>query len=149
MKQIQKILFPIDLAEKYEVFLPWVSTFAEKFGATVYVLYVTQDMSGFSTFYVPHAGIQGLQKEVMQAAEKEMQAAKQKFFGGFAKLETKVLSGKPADKVLEFAKSQKIDLIIMGAHGRKGLEKAIFGSVADRVVTGALCPVLTIHPDLA
>jgi nucleotide-binding universal stress UspA family protein len=54
--------------------------------------------------------------------------------------------GAPAAKILEVAKIEKVDLIIMGAHGRKGLDKAIFGSVADKVVQAAPCPVVTIHP---
>jgi nucleotide-binding universal stress UspA family protein len=148
MKQIQKILFPIDFAEKFEVFLPWVQTFVEKFNATLYVLFVTQDLSGFSSFYVPHASIQSFQEEALKAAQQKMKAATQEFFKDFPKLETRVLAGPPGDKILELVKQEGIDLIIMGAHGRKGLERAIFGSVADKVVAGASCPVLTIHPNL-
>lgn len=147
MKQIQKILFPIDFSEKFEVFLPWVSTFAEKFGATVYVLFVTQDLSGFASFHAPHASLLSFQEEVQEAAQQKMKAVAQEFFKNFAKLETRVVAGKPGEKILEVANQEKIDLIIMGAHGRRGLEKAIFGSVADRVVQGAPCPVLTIHPN--
>ena len=146
MKEVRKILFPIDFASNYQPLLPWVSTFATKFGATVYVLFVTQDLSSYSTFYVPHGNIQSFQQEAMAAAKKKMDAVVKESFQGFAKLETRVELGSPADKVLAFANQEKIDLIVMGAHGRKGLERAIFGSVADKVVTGALCPVMTIHP---
>ena len=75
-----------------------------------------------------------------------MAAAAKDQFKNFPKLETRVLMGSPAEKILELAKQENIDLIIMGAHGRKGLERVFFGSVADKVVTGALCPVTTIHP---
>ncbi len=148
MKQIQKILFPIDFAEKFEVFLHWVKTFVAKFGATLYVLFVTQDLSGFSTFYVPHASIQSFQEEALKAAQQKMKGTTQEFFKDFSRLEARVAAGSPAEKILELARQEGIDLIIMGAHGRKGLERAIFGSVADKVVSGAPCPVLTIHPDL-
>ncbi|MCK9375337.1 MAG: universal stress protein [Syntrophobacterales bacterium] len=146
MKQVQKILFPIDFASHFESLLPWVKTFAEKFGATVYVLFVAQDLSSFATFYVPHGNIQSFQQEAMDAARKKMAAEAQEMFKGIAKLETRVELGSPAEKILEVAKKEKIDLIIMGAHGRKGLERAIFGSVADKVVQSAPCPVMTIHP---
>ena len=146
MKQVNKILFPIDFATNFETFLPWVSTFAGKFDATVYVLFVAQDLSNFSTFYVPHGNIQSFQQETVSSAKKRMAAAVQEFFKDFAKLETRVELGNPADKILEFAKKEQIDLIIMGVHGRKGLDRAIFGSVADKVVQGAPCPVLTIRP---
>jgi len=146
MKQIKKILFPIDFASAYETLVPWVATFADKFAATVYVLFVTQDLSTYSSFYVPHGNIQSFQKEALDAAQKRMTAAAKEQFPGIAKLETRVEIGAPADKILELAKKEKIDLIIMGAHGRKGLERAIFGSIADKVVTSAPCPVLTVHP---
>jgi nucleotide-binding universal stress UspA family protein len=149
MKQVQKILFPIDFASHYEPLLPWVATFADKFDAAVYVLFVAQDLSGFSSFYVPHGNIQSFQQEALEAAKKKMQALTGELFKGFKKLETRVELGSAADKILEVAKQEKIDLIVMGAHGRKGLERAIFGSVADKVVQGAACPVVTIHPDKA
>jgi len=146
MKQVQRILFPIDFASHFESMLPWVKTFADKFGATVYVLFVAQDLSNFSTFYVPHGNIQSFQQEALDSARKKMAADAQELFKGFAKLETRVELGSPAEKILEVAKKEKIDMIIMGAHGRKGLERAIFGSVADKVVQSAPCPVMTIHP---
>ena len=149
MKQVQKILFPIDFTSNFEPLLPWVSTFAGKFDATVCVLFVTQDLSSFSTFYVPHGNIESFQQEALGAAKKKMQAVVQEFFKGFHKLETRVEIGSPAEKILAVAKKEKVNLIIMGAHGRKGLERAIFGSVADKVVQGATCPVVTIHPDTA
>ncbi|MCX5893100.1 MAG: universal stress protein [Deltaproteobacteria bacterium] len=146
MKQVKKILFPLDFAENYDSLLPWVSTFVEKFGATLYVAFVTQDLSSYSTFYVPHGNIQNFQEQAQEAAKKRMDAAVKDQFKDFPKLETRVLMGSPAAKILELAKKENIDLIIMGAHGRKGLERALFGSVADKVATGALCPVMTIHP---
>jgi nucleotide-binding universal stress UspA family protein len=146
MKQINKILFPIDFTSHYESLLPWVSTFAEKFNATVYVLFVAQDLANFTTFYVPHGNIQSFQEEAIASARKRMATAVEEHFKGFAKLETRVESGPAAAKILDLANKEKIDMIIMGAHGRKGLDRAIFGSVADKVVQGAPCPVLTIHP---
>ena len=149
MRKIQKILFPIDFAEQFETFLPWVSTFVDKFGATLYVVFVAQDLSEFSSFYVPHASIQGFQEEALAAAQKKMAAAVQESFKKFPKLETRVAVGAPAAKILELAEKEKIDLIIMGTHGRKGLERTIFGSVADKIVQAAPCPVLTLRPEKA
>ena len=70
MKQVQKILFPIDFAANFETLLPWVYTFADKFDATVYVLFVAQDLSHFATFYVPHGNIEDFQKQAMDSAKK-------------------------------------------------------------------------------
>jgi nucleotide-binding universal stress UspA family protein len=146
MKEIKKILFPIDFTSHFESLLPWVETFAKKFDATVYVLFVAQDMSNFTTFYVPHGNIQEFQQQAIDSARKKMAAAAQEFFKDFPKLETRVELGPAAAKIVELANKEKIDLIIMGAHGRKGLDRAIFGSVADKVVQSAACPVMTVRP---
>jgi nucleotide-binding universal stress UspA family protein len=146
MKQVQKILFPIDFAANFETLVPWVETFADKFDATVYVLFVAQDLSHFATFYVPHGNIEEFQQQAIASARKRMAAAVEEFFKKFPKLETRVELGSPAEKILAFVKQEKVDMIIMGAHGRAGLERVIFGSVANKVVKSAPCPVLTIHP---
>ncbi len=146
MKQVQKILFPIDFAEKYETLLPWVSTFVKKFDATLYLLFVTQDLSDFSTFHVPHANIKQFQEEAVKAAKEKMGKVAKDFMKTFPKLETRVITGPVADKILDLARQEKIDLIIMGTKGRRGLEYTIFGSVCRKVVREAPCPVLTINP---
>jgi nucleotide-binding universal stress UspA family protein len=146
MKQVQKILFPIDFASNFETLVPWVETFADKFGATVYVLFVAQDLSHFATFYVPHGNIEEFQQQAVDSAQKRMATAAEQFFKKFPKLETRVELGAPAEKILAFVQKEKVDMIIMGAHGRSGLEQMIFGSVANKVVKSAPCPVLTVHP---
>jgi len=147
MHKVQKILFPIDFAEQFESFLPWVSTFVEKFGATLYVLFVAQDLSEFTSFYVPHSSIKGFQEEALKAAQKKMAAVVQESFRKFPNLESRVAVGAPAEKILEMVGQEKIDLIIMGTHGRRGLERTIFGSVADKIVQSAPCPVITLRPE--
>jgi len=146
MKQVQKILFPIDFASNFETLVPWVSTFAAKFDATVYVLFVAQDLAHFATFYVPHGNIEEFQQQAIESAKKRMAAVVEEFSKKFPKLVTRVELGSPADKILAFAQKEKIDMIVMGAHGRAGLERAIFGSVANKVIKGAPCPVLAVHP---
>jgi nucleotide-binding universal stress UspA family protein len=146
MKQVKKILFPIDFASNFEPLVPWVSTLAGKFEATVYVLFVAQDLTHFASFYVPHGNIEEFQQQAINSATKRMSAAAEEFSKKFPKVETRVELGVPAEKILAFAEKEKIDMIVMGAHGRTGLERAIFGSVANKVVKSAPCPVLTIHP---
>jgi nucleotide-binding universal stress UspA family protein len=149
MKKIDKILFPIDFAENFETLLPWVSTFVSRFDATLYVLFVAQDLADLSSFHVPHGNLQQFQEEVLKAAQKKMSATSKEEFKAFKKVEARVAQGAPAEKIIETAKKEGVDLIIMGTHGRKGLERAIFGSVCDKVVRTAPCPVLTISPALS
>ena len=56
-----------------------------------------------------------------------------------------VLEGAPAEEIVRFVKGRRVDLIVMGTHGRAGLAKLFVGSVADRVVAAASCPVLTVR----
>jgi nucleotide-binding universal stress UspA family protein len=149
MKKIEKILFPIDFAENFETMLPWVATFVNRFEATLYVLFVAQDLAEFSSFHVPHGNLQQFQEEVLQAAQKKMSATAKEEFKNFKNVEARVAQGAPADKIIETAKNEGVDLIIMATHGRKGLERAIFGSVCDKVVRTSPCPVLTINPALS
>jgi nucleotide-binding universal stress UspA family protein len=146
MKQVDKILFPIDFASNFETLVPWVETFAAKFDATVYILFVAQDLAHFASFYVPHGNIEEFQQQALYSARKRMAAAVEEFFQKFPKLETRVELGSPAEKILAFVKKEKVDMIIMGAHGRAGLDRVIFGSVANKVIKSASCPVLAVHP---
>ncbi len=149
MKKIEKILFPIDFSEEFETLLPWVATFVTSFEATLYVLFVAQDLRDFSSFYVPHGNLQQFQEEALKAAQQKMSQTAKETFKAFKKVEPRVVQGSPADQIIETAKKEGVDLIIMGTHGRKGLERAIFGSVCDKVVRTAPCPVLTINPSLS
>ena len=66
----------------------------------------------------------------------------------FEGVETKaeVVVGYAAEEILEIAAKEDADLIVMGTHGRKGIDRILFGSVAERVVKNSHVPVLTIRP---
>jgi nucleotide-binding universal stress UspA family protein len=145
MIEIKKILFPVDFSEKVDELVPYALALTHKFGADLYVMTVTTDMSSFATFYVPHGNIQNFQNEVYRDAEKHLEAL-QRFFAAAPPKETIILKGDPAEQIVATAKKEGIDLIVMGTHVRKGLEKAIFGSVSDKVMKSGVCPVLSIPP---
>ena len=65
---------------------------------------------------------------------------------GIKDITHKVLMGDVAEQIVDYATEIRADMIIMGTHGYKGLEKIMFGSVADKVVRSAICPVTTINP---
>jgi nucleotide-binding universal stress UspA family protein len=145
MIDIKKILLPVDFSEKVDELVPYALTLTHKFGADLYVMTVTTDMSSFATFYVPHGNIQNFQNEVYRSAEKHFDAL-QRFFAAAPPKETLILKGDPAEQIVTTAKKEGIDLIVMGTHIRKGLEKAIFGSVSEKVMKSGVCPVLAIPP---
>jgi len=114
MKKIDKILFPIDFSEEFETLLPWVSTFVNSFDATLYVLFVAQDLRDFSSFYVPHGNLQQFQEEALKSAQQKMSRTAKETFKAFKKVEARVAQGSPADKIIDTAKNEGVDLIIMG-----------------------------------
>ena len=84
-------------------------------------------------------------KEIIAGAEESMKD----FLKNYAQeVDAKgaVLHGYAADEILSYAGSSGADLIIMGTHGRKGIDRILFGSVAERVVKSAAIPVMTVRP---
>jgi nucleotide-binding universal stress UspA family protein len=71
---------------------------------------------------------------------------KDEYFETFPETKTMVVSGGAAEEILKYIQTEGIDLLIMGTHGRKGLDKIIFGSVAEQVVKSSSVPVFLINP---
>jgi nucleotide-binding universal stress UspA family protein len=145
LRPIQKILFPIDLDADGKRVIPVVQDLASKYNAAIFLFYVVQPVTSFPSFYV-NLDVASIEAEALLLAKNQMAALAEEFFSDFPKLETRVEFGDPAEKILEVVEHEEIDMIIMGTHGRKGIERAILGSVAFEVVQSAPCTVVTIHP---
>jgi nucleotide-binding universal stress UspA family protein len=146
MKVFKNILFPIDFSECAEKVFPYAIDMARKFDAKLYLLFVARDISYLEAIDVASQLLVDTLAEVTRAGTNRMDAFCEKHLGDFPNYKAKVVSGDPADEILKFADKQKIDLIIMGTHGRKGLDRILIGSVADRVIKNAPIPVLTVNP---
>ncbi len=146
MKEFKKILFPVDLSESSPKLVPYVLTMAEKFGSEICLLFVGSVLGHFTSIYVPHPSIDRFEKEVTEGAKKRLQEFKEEHFQAFPDTKAVVLSGDISEKILNYIKSEEVDLVIIGTHGRKGLEKVVFGSVAERVAKGSAAPVLLLNP---
>jgi nucleotide-binding universal stress UspA family protein len=142
MKEIQKILVPVDYSDNSKKILESAAFLAKKCDAHLHVLYVVQNFDDYSGFFVPHTPIAKFEEEMVRSAEQKMES----FIAGYEEASASVLSGDVAEEIVGYAEEQAFDLIIMGTHGYKGLEKVMFGSVADKVVKSAPCPVMTINP---
>jgi nucleotide-binding universal stress UspA family protein len=140
--EIKKILVPVDFSENSQKILGSAGDIAGQFGASLSVVFVVQSFDDYSGFFVPHMPVAQFEEEMVQGAEKKMA----NFLEGHEGIEAKVLVGDVAEEVVRHAEETEVDMIIMGTHGYKGLEKVMFGSVAEKVVKTAPCPVLTINP---
>ena len=146
MVKIDKILFPTELRDYSLKILPYVLTMSKKFNSTIYLLHVIEDISKWGGIYIPHIPLDMYQIEAMEAAEKFMDKICDDQMKGCPNFERKICSGDPATEILKTIDAEAIDLVVMGTHGYKGLERAIFGSVARKVVKNSPIPVLTINP---
>lgn len=146
MKEFKDILFPIDFSESSKKILPYVLTLSTAFGSTVHLLYVVRDLKYLTSFHVPHPSLTQIENEIAESSQKMMEKVCEEELQGCHRFVKKILIGDPAHEIIQYAQDEKIDLIIMGTHGRKGLEKALFGSVAEKVVKNSPVPVLTVNP---
>ena len=146
MIEIKRILFPIDFTENTPKILPYVLSVAEKYGAAIYLLHVIEDFSQWGGFYIPHIPFERYQEEAMKGAEKTLDTVCEEQLGGCKYFHKRIVFGDPVQEILKIIESEKIDLVIMGTHGRKGMELVFFGSVAENVVKKSPAPVLTVNP---
>jgi nucleotide-binding universal stress UspA family protein len=150
--RIEKILVPYDFGEPAQHALAYARALAAKFGAAIELVHVVPDP------YLPNpymplgpdvAGAYtlpaGLIEEFMNEAENRLDAVLTVEDRSTHRATTIVCSGDPRMRILEHAETSHADLIVMGTHGRKGAAHLILGSVAERVVRAASCPVLIVR----
>jgi nucleotide-binding universal stress UspA family protein len=135
------ILVPTDFSEYADHALDYAIALAQKLRARLTLLHIIQltpmtmgDMYGYSL----EADLEAMESE----AQRQMQALLNRVHQEGLESETAIVQGVPFQMIVDMAESQDIDLIVMGTHGRAGLTHALMGSVAEKVVRMAPCPVL-------
>lgn len=145
MKEFKTILFANDFAETSEEVFDYALSLARKYGAKLLIVHVINEPVDLRGFYVPHISFENLEKEIVEGAEKMMDKFCRTKVKDYADYETMILSGIPYEEIIKKAEEAQASLIVMGTHGRRGLDHMLFGSTAERVVRGAGCPVLTVR----
>jgi universal stress protein A len=145
---ITRILVPTDFSTTADAALDFAKSIARTFGASLHLVHVFEDpvvAGGFPEAFAPlppnmRAAL--IDDANTQLANRVSDAERERF-----KATTKVVGGLGAAAIVEYAQEHDIDLIVMGTHGRTGMAHLLIGSVAERVVRLAPCPVLTVHAD--
>lgn len=145
MKQISRILCTVDLSDHSKLVAEYARLLAQSLKASISVLYVAPTLSQYVGFHVPPSSIENFVGEIVDGAEKSMKAFVEENFPGI-EASGKVVTGYAAEEIIHYANAVNADLIVMGTHGRKGLDRVLFGSVAEKVVKTASQPVMTIRP---
>ena len=141
--QLKQILIPIDFSDYSDQALRWGISLAQKYGAQLLLLHVIPEVLE----EVSARESAGEQLVIDLTAEVEAQLheiARQGLKEGVA-VDVRVADGEPADAILRMARQEKVDLIVMGTHGRTGLSHLLLGSTAEAVVRAAACPVFTVR----
>jgi nucleotide-binding universal stress UspA family protein len=144
---IKRILVPMDFSLDADAALAYALELARQFSASVYLLHVLENplAAGMWSSDAYTAELSGLSLNLVRDAEERLRQAIPTIAGVHYGLTSEVRVGKPADTIVAFAREQIIDLIVMGTTGRTGVPRILMGSVAERVVRTAPCPVLTMR----
>jgi nucleotide-binding universal stress UspA family protein len=146
MISITRILVPVDLSELSERALAYAVELAEKFAAQLTILYVVAEPASVLPDMMMPVPVAGADLDDLTAAGRqslaELIAAK-----GLGRLNPRadVRAGSAEEEILEAAADTHADLIVIGTHGRGGLAHLFLGSVAEKVIRSAPCPVLTLR----
>lgn len=144
MRLFTKILVPVDFSEHSARAIEYAAALSKTYDAPIVLLHAYQTLNyALPEGYVFYSAEQ--LNELTQALDQQIARAKvQAEQAGAVAVETKVLMGAAFAEILRVAKEEDFDLIVMGTHGRTGLSHTFLGSVAERVVRQAPCPVLTV-----
>jgi nucleotide-binding universal stress UspA family protein len=139
-----RILVPTDFSEASDAALEYARILAAKFGSTLHLLHVVETpvMISSEVYIAESLDVQAALFEDgrKRLAERITPSDRARF-----NATSEILSGTSARTIVEYASEQSIDLIAMGTHGRSGVAHLLMGSVAEKVVRSAACPVLTVR----
>ena len=142
---IRHILAPTDFSDSSKKAISDAFELARTFGATLSLLHVLEPSPYLGEFTLPTMGeelLGDLERQASAALAQVLPEAQE----ATIEVTRAVAIGSPSQKIVETAEAEHVDLIVMATHGRTGLSHLLIGSVAERVVRTAPCPVLTIRP---
>jgi universal stress protein A len=148
MNTFSKILVPHDFSDCAQHAVDVAADVARRYEADMTLVHVHQPMllASAESYLLYESNKLPL---LMEALEKQLEQARQQALAlGVLQVDTKILQGPPVSEITRFAREGGYNLIVMGTHGRTGVAHALIGSVTERVVRSAACPVLTARlPD--
>lgn len=153
MLQIRSLLVPVDFSSCSTTAAGWAADLAARFGAELTLLHVTEMPRGLdrATLVNPVGGSDvppvPIGDWISDSGRDRVRRLAQNLSSRGIQVGVRVVEGPAVRTILETAAEMKPDAIVMGTHGRKGFAHAFMGSVAERVVRGATCPVITLKSD--
>ncbi len=145
----KKILCPIDFSDASRAALETAADLARRHGAAL-TLFHAYPVPGYTFPDGSFVASSKMLDELAEQAKRHLEEWKTIATSlGLTAVQTATAVGEPAYEIVSYAKEQAMDLVVVGTHGRTGLTHALMGSVAERVVRKATCPVLSVRPPKA
>ncbi|MBI5760629.1 MAG: universal stress protein [Planctomycetales bacterium] len=148
MIELKRILFPTDFSPNANAALAYATALAEQFGAELHVLHVMVEPA----VIIPEPGAfypipDTLLADIKEQSEKALNQVPDPQWCQGKVVQRVLRRGTPFVEIVRYAKEANADLVVLGTHGRGGLAHVLLGSVAEKVVRKAPCPVLTVRPE--
>ncbi len=147
MMKLEKILWPTDFSDNSNTANLYATSLAKEFSAELHMVHVIVDpayaLSPVGVGYIPET----YHEEMEERSDAELATLASAGNCSGLEVRCKTLAGNAAEAIVDYAEENQVSMIIMGTHGYTGLSRLVMGSVAERVVRSAHCPVLTVHPD--
>jgi universal stress protein A len=149
MSKIRRMLIPTDFSPLSDIAFTYGLDMASREGSRLELLHVIDEAS-FATAYPDGFYIErpGLRAQILDEANRQLAALVARCGAQGVPATTEVLVGRAAPMIVQEAMKRGTDLIVMGTHGRSGFAHLFLGSVAEKVVRSAPCPVLTVRQNL-
>jgi len=145
LKDFKNILYAVDFSESSDYAFGYAFSLARKFSARLNIIHVINEPVDLRGFYVPHISFEKLEEEIEQGAQKMMESFCRSHIRDYEQVSTFIVPGIPYDEIIKKAAEISADLIVMGTHGRSGLDHVLFGSTAEKVVRKSKIPVMTVR----
>lgn len=148
MIRISRIVVPTDFSELANLAVDYGAAIAEQFQSELHLLHVVDDyyvLAPEGQLMLPDRN--EYLRDLKAASRQELARLPVNARLAAERVSRHTVVGRPFEEIVRFAKDQQTDLIIIGSHGRRGVSHLLLGSVAERVVRVAGCPVLTVRPD--
>jgi nucleotide-binding universal stress UspA family protein len=143
----KKILFCTDFSENSHWAFTYALNLAKNYKSKLFIIHVTPvpNHPEQLSIYLPPEKLEELRIAQRKELEKELKTFSLRKLKEFKNYKIFFKEGEPFIEIIQMAKKKSVDLIVMGTHGRTGLDHVLFGSTAEKVVRKSPCPVLTIR----
>ena len=147
MISLKRILLPVDFSERSVHAQKYACALVEQFDAELHLLHVLQDIASIVSDPVFGTPVFGrLQQDSRETVEERLRAMFDPKWAEERHVVCATAQGTPFLEIIRYAKTNDIDVIVATTHGRTGLSRVLWGSVAEQVVRKAPCPVLVVRP---